>query len=208
LIYDQNALTANDTISRYSLVPIDHGLVMPDCLDVSIFDITWYDMEQTKKPILIDLLNIIELMDPEADWADLTQYFSLRADCLRVLLVTTCLLKTATSLDCNIHQIATMWLRRDIEQPSILETIVTNCIMTSVETFKQPNADLGLQTPMGKALYSGELLKCVENDDSCFSYKEEEKTWTIDFKNIFVRRMFTDILRARLSEYILKHVIT
>lgn len=43
-------------LCRYSLIPIDHGLIMPHIMDVAEIDLVWFDWPQTKVETRIILI--------------------------------------------------------------------------------------------------------------------------------------------------------
>lgn len=77
------------------LIPIDHGLSMPDSLGVCSFDLAWLSWRQAEEPFSSRSLNYIKSIDIRKDIELLERTFKFRPICLRNVRITTTLLKTA-----------------------------------------------------------------------------------------------------------------
>jgi Phosphatidylinositol 3- and 4-kinase len=51
----------------FVLIPIDHGLSLPDEIDICDYEMTWMSWPQAKKPFTKTELNFIENIDIEKD---------------------------------------------------------------------------------------------------------------------------------------------
>ena len=49
------------------LIPIDHGLTLPDSLEVATFDLVWLDFKQAHEPFSQKTLEYIDNLDIDSD---------------------------------------------------------------------------------------------------------------------------------------------
>jgi hypothetical protein len=110
--------------SRYSLVPIDHGLSFPDRLEVAEEDIVWMGWPQAKEPFGESELKYIQKLSWEKDQKMLVQSLGLRKHPLRLMWVTYRLLKLGASAGLTLFQIGEIVYRTDFEEPSTLQRII------------------------------------------------------------------------------------
>ncbi|XP_071735701.1 phosphatidylinositol 4-kinase gamma 7-like [Rutidosis leptorrhynchoides] len=118
----------NDDVGRFSeveLIPIDHGLCLPENLEDPYFE--WIHWPQASIPFSEDELEYIEKLDPYSD-ADMlkTELPMIREACLRVLILCTIFLKEAASYGLCLAEIGEMMsreFRRGEEEPSELEVL-------------------------------------------------------------------------------------
>ncbi|KAK1933084.1 phosphatidylinositol 3-and 4-kinase family protein [Babesia divergens] len=120
--------TGNASGHRYKLIPIDHGLILPDVIDVSILDLVWLDWPQAEIPFGKNELKLIFAYDPDKDAERLRKRLLIRPECLRTMRVTVRLLQIGASMHLNLKQIATIVCRTDIDIPSDLEIIIKKAI--------------------------------------------------------------------------------
>lgn len=74
-------------------MPIDHGLSIPDTLEVNSFEVGWLSFEQASQPFSQRSLDFIAQLDIEADLRLLETNFYFRPKCLRNMRISTLLLK-------------------------------------------------------------------------------------------------------------------
>ncbi|KAH7650105.1 hypothetical protein FG379_003185 [Cryptosporidium bovis] len=122
--YDHPLSTPDGKRTKYKLVPIDHGLCLPDVLDVAQFDWIWYDWPQSKIPFNKSELKVIKHMNPDVDAERLKRKLLIRSECLRSMQVSVRWLKLATSMHLNLFQIASFLCREDLEIPSYMEQLI------------------------------------------------------------------------------------
>ncbi|KAF7458407.1 Phosphatidylinositol 3- and 4-kinase family protein [Cryptosporidium felis] len=122
--YDHPLSTPDGKRSKYKLVPIDHGLCLPDVLDVAQFDWVWFDWPHSKIPFSRSELKIISYMDPDADAERLKRKLLIRSECLRSMRVSVRWLKLASTMHLNLFQIASLICREDLEIPSSIEILI------------------------------------------------------------------------------------
>ncbi|KAK8541985.1 hypothetical protein V6N13_137444 [Hibiscus sabdariffa] len=109
------------------LVPIDHGLCLPECLDDPYFE--WLHWPQALVPFSDSETEYILNLDPNQD-AELlrTELPSIRESSIRVMILCTIFLKQAASAGLCLADIGAMMtreLRGDEEKPSMLEALCT-----------------------------------------------------------------------------------
>ncbi|KAH8740116.1 hypothetical protein FG386_001777 [Cryptosporidium ryanae] len=122
--YEHPLSTPDGKRTKYKLVPIDHGLCLPDVLDVAQFDWIWYDWPQSKIPFNRSELKVIKHMNPDADAERLKRKLLIRSECLRSMQVSVRWLKLAASMHLNLFQIAGFLCREDLEIPSFMEQLI------------------------------------------------------------------------------------
>jgi len=99
--------------SKYELVPIDHGLSLPDCLEVFTDDIAWMTWPQAKKPFGETELSYIKGLNGSRDAHLLAKCLGVRRECLRLMEVTTKLLQIGAEHGLTLYEIGTIIYRID-----------------------------------------------------------------------------------------------
>lgn len=74
------------------LIPIDHGLCIPDNLAVCSFDLCWLSYDQANEPFSKKTLSYIESIDIKQDIKLLESTFRFRQICLRNIRISSTLL--------------------------------------------------------------------------------------------------------------------
>ncbi|KAK8488696.1 hypothetical protein V6N13_042342 [Hibiscus sabdariffa] len=117
-----------DGIGRFGqveLIPIDHGLCLPETLEDPYFE--WIHWPQASKPFSDDELEYIEKLDPIKDCEMLRRELPMiREACLRVLVLCTIFLKEAAAFGLCLAEIGEMMsreFRAGEEEPSELEVV-------------------------------------------------------------------------------------
>jgi len=109
--------------SQYELVPIDHGFCLPETLEAPYFE--WLHWPQAMLPFSEEEIKYIRDLDIEADKALLRQELpNLRPECIRVLELTTALLKRCVEAGMTLFEIGNLMSRPFVdadEDPSELE---------------------------------------------------------------------------------------
>lgn len=109
-----------------SLTPIDHGLSIPDSLEIASFDLSWLSYDQADQPFSQASLDYIKRLDVDKDIQFLEQNFKVRPECLRNMKISGLLLKRAAAKGLTLAQIGTVLCRPDDDPSakSLLEKIV------------------------------------------------------------------------------------
>ncbi|XVE91689.1 hypothetical protein REPUB_Repub01dG0032200 [Reevesia pubescens] len=117
-----------DGIGRFGqveLIPIDHGLCLPETLEDPYFE--WIHWPQASIPFSEDELEYIEKLDPNKDCEMLRRELPMiREACLRVLVLCTIFLKEAAAFGLCLAEIGEMMsreFRAGEEEPSELEVV-------------------------------------------------------------------------------------
>ncbi|GBE58915.1 hypothetical protein BOVATA_004080 [Babesia ovata] len=113
---------------RYKLIPIDHGLILPDVVDVADMDLVWFDWPQTEIPFAKNELKLIFAYDPDKDAERLRKRLLIRPECLRTMRVSVRLLQIGALMHLNLKQIARIVCRSDMDTPSDLETMIKKAV--------------------------------------------------------------------------------
>ncbi|VWU52656.1 phosphatidylinositol 3- and 4-kinase, putative, partial [Hepatocystis sp. ex Piliocolobus tephrosceles] len=122
-------ITIDKKPSRYSLIPIDHGLILPHIMNVSEMDLVWFDWPQTKVPFDNEELEVIFTFDPDKDAEKIRNKLVIREDCIRTMRVCTRLLQIGARMHLNLHEIAKISTRQNFDIESILENLVRDSIV-------------------------------------------------------------------------------
>jgi hypothetical protein len=111
--------------NQTQLIPIDHGLCLPECLEDPYFE--WIHWPQASIPFSEDELEYIAKLDPIRDAEKLHMELPMiREACLRVLILSTMFLKEATTFGLCLSEIGEMMSREFTgkeDQPSELESV-------------------------------------------------------------------------------------
>jgi len=123
--------------SRYELIPIDHGLSLPDRLEVYTDDVAWMNWPQAQKPFGEKELAYIKALHGGRDARLLAKYLGIRRECLRLLEVTTKLLQIGAEHGLTLYDIGTLLYRVDRcsdapVQLSVLERLIENSVDAAV----------------------------------------------------------------------------
>ena len=119
---------ANILVLRDSkeLVPIDHGLSLPDCFEVSKYDLCWMSWPQAKEPLTVKAVEYVSRLNPLEDARRLKQCLPVRDRCLRNFRIAGLLLKKGVESGLSLHDIGSIMYRSDDDVPSVLEKAVAN----------------------------------------------------------------------------------
>lgn len=111
--------------SKVELIPIDHGLCLPESLEDPYFE--WIHWPQASVPFFEEELEYIKNLDPIRDSEMLRKELPMiREACLRVLELCTIFLKEAAAFGLNLAEIGQMMSREfhyQEEEPSELEFV-------------------------------------------------------------------------------------
>lgn len=99
--------------SKYQLIPIDHGLSLPDRLEVYTDDLAWMSWPQAHKPFGEEELRYIKERNGATDAKLLKQKLEVRRECTRLMEMTTLLLQIGAEYGLTLHEIGTILYRVD-----------------------------------------------------------------------------------------------
>ncbi|KAI3731649.1 hypothetical protein L1987_62838 [Smallanthus sonchifolius] len=153
--------------SEVELIPIDHGLCLPENLEDPYFE--WVHWAQASIPFSEDELEYIEKLDPYHDSEMLkTELPMIREACLRVLILSTVFLKEAASYGLCLAEIGEMMSRefkRGEEEPSELEVLC----MDARRIVADKEAEMTVLPPKVEAEEDGFQFE-IEYDDPAFDF--------------------------------------
>lgn len=136
------------SFGQVELIPIDHGLCLPETLEDPYFE--WIHWPQASIPFSDDELEYIRKLDPVRDCEMLRRELPMiREACLRVLVLCTIFLKEAAEFGLCLSEIGEMMsreFRAGEEEPSELEVICIEARTLVEEREKEvlsPKADAG-----------------------------------------------------------------
>ena len=101
----QNAFDAQTGKEYKKLVPIDHGMTVPDSLEICSYDLVWLSFEQAELPFSPKTLQYIQKLNIDHDIAYLESNFKIRPQCLRNIKISTLLLQRGASRGLTLAQI-------------------------------------------------------------------------------------------------------
>eukprot|EP00002_Diphylleia_rotans_P039925 TRINITY_DN937_c0_g2_i1.p1 TRINITY_DN937_c0_g2~~TRINITY_DN937_c0_g2_i1.p1 ORF type:complete len:631 (-),score=98.72 TRINITY_DN937_c0_g2_i1:664-2556(-) len=123
---DANILVQEDYDGNLALVPIDHGFILPTKLGIDWDNWCWFSWPQLKNPIdrrvkdyIINHMNILE------DASLLRSHLLMGAECIRTLRIAGHVLQKGVELGMTLFQIASFMARKEFEEPSDLEKVVS-----------------------------------------------------------------------------------
>lgn len=129
----------NGKFGEVELIPIDHGLCLPESLEDPYFE--WIHWPQASIPFSEDELEYIEGLDPYRDSEMLRNELPMiREACLRVLILCTIFLKEAAACGLFLGEIGEMMsreFRRGEEEPSELEVLCMEARRMVTESEKE-----------------------------------------------------------------------
>jgi hypothetical protein len=115
------------SIGQRRLVPIDHGLILPERMDYA--ELEWVFWPQASTPFTCEELDYIDSLDAERDIqmlsATLPKSHLLSEKALRSLAIGTTWLKVCAANGLNLSQIGEAILRPTLSKPSKLEQLVS-----------------------------------------------------------------------------------
>ncbi|OIW02217.1 hypothetical protein TanjilG_31966 [Lupinus angustifolius] len=139
-------LDGNGTFGQMELIPIDHGLCLPESLEDPYFE--WIHWPQASIPFSEDELAYIGNLDPIRECDMLRRELPMiRESCLRVLVLCTIFLKEAAAFGLCLAEIGEMMTREfrcGEEEPSELEVVCLDARKMLAEREElSPRTELG-----------------------------------------------------------------
>ena len=110
----------------YKLIPIDHALSFPSCLEIGDFDICWMSWSQAEKPFTEEEKEYIESIDIIEDMKNLNKYIFLRPDCWKYFRISNTVLKVCTKYNLTPFEIGSLLYHSDYDNktPSKIKLVV------------------------------------------------------------------------------------
>jgi hypothetical protein len=128
--------------SYYKLIPIDHSLSLPDCIEIQEYEMCWMSWNQAQKPITKECLDYIEKIDILDDIRKLGELIKIRDICLKNFRIANIVLKKCAKNGLTLYDIGRILFRPGYEEvPSKIELIVekanTICKMLAVSNINE-----------------------------------------------------------------------
>ena len=110
----------------YKLIPIDHALSFPSCLEIGDFDICWMSWKQAEVPFTKKEKEYIESIDILEDMERLNSYIYLRPECWKYFRISNTVLKVCTKYNLTPFEIGSLLYHFDYDNktPSKIKLIV------------------------------------------------------------------------------------
>ena len=110
----------------YKLVPIDHALSFPSCLEIGDFDICWMSWKQAEVPFTQKEKEYIESINIIEDMEKLNSYIYLRPECWKYFRISNTVLKVCTKYNLTPFEIGSLLYHFDYDYktPSKIKLIV------------------------------------------------------------------------------------
>ena len=110
----------------YKLVPIDHALSFPSCLEIGDFDICWMGWKQAEIPFTQKEKEYIESINIIEDMERLNSYIYLRPECWKYFRISNTVLKVCTKYNLTPFEIGSLLYHFDYDYktPSKIKLIV------------------------------------------------------------------------------------
>ncbi|GAA0142794.1 nucleotide kinase [Lithospermum erythrorhizon] len=158
-------LNENGRFGQVELIPIDHGLCLPETLEDPYFE--WIHWPQASIPFSVDELEYIKKLDPFGDSEMLrSELPMIREACLRVLVLCTIFLKEAAVYGLCLAEIGEMMTRgfhSGEEEPSELELACIKAQSMIVEKeVLSPKTEIG----------DDEFQFDMDNDDGGYAHSQ------------------------------------
>lgn len=164
---------------NYSLVPIDHGLSIPDSFEISDYDLCWMNWPQAKEAIVPECLEYIESMDPLSYISALQETMPFRDICLRNIRIAALLIKKGAKAGLSLYNIGSMLYRKGYsDTPSVIEKVIED----AYDLYKTITKNLNSRLKLEKYL--------AENSKNCYKMRSRaHSTNEIDFEPVFAQSL-------------------
>ena len=110
----------------YKLIPIDHALSFPSCLEIGDFDICWMSWKQANIPFTQEEKEYIESINIIEDMERLNSYIYLRPECWKYFRISNTVLKVCTKYNLTPYEIGSLLYHFDYDNktPSKIKLIL------------------------------------------------------------------------------------
>ena len=111
------------------LIPIDHSLAMPECIEISEYDLCWMNFPQCKEKTEEKCIEFIRKIEPLRDIMLLKESMPISDKSLTLLRSSSILLKKGTEAGLTLQQIGSLICRKEDDYtPSVLEKVISKSI--------------------------------------------------------------------------------
>lgn len=165
----------------FTLIPIDHALSFPSCLQIMDYELCWTTWEQAEVPFSKKEKDYIEGINILEDMRRLNKVIRLRKNCWKYFRVSNTVLKICAKYDLTPAEIASLMYQTDSDEdqpaPSKIEMIVqrTDRLCEVIKIDKR----LRIFSTGGKEM-DEKNLKFLEEEKKVEENKDEEKNKEIE----------------------------
>ena len=121
---NENNILVQRSKGASKMIPIDHGLCLPDCIEIYDYEVVWMSWPQSHEPFGNEELEHILSIDVYKDLKLLRSRLNIREKCLRNFLAVNILLKQAAFYGFTLNQIGMMVYRVQEDEPSMLQKLL------------------------------------------------------------------------------------
>eukprot|EP00486_Rosalina_sp_Unknown_P009033 CAMPEP_0201594062 /NCGR_PEP_ID=MMETSP0190_2-20130828/191493_1 /ASSEMBLY_ACC=CAM_ASM_000263 /TAXON_ID=37353 /ORGANISM="Rosalina sp." /LENGTH=1200 /DNA_ID=CAMNT_0048053527 /DNA_START=693 /DNA_END=4295 /DNA_ORIENTATION=+ len=132
-----NVLVSRDEFGRYELIPIDHGLSLPEKIEITRDSWVWLNWDQSKQPFDPYTLEFINNIDIEKDIKHLKSELNFPQITFENMRISHLVLKKCSNMGLTLHEIGSIIARPDFDTKSILEELMTQAEILAIEKFRQ-----------------------------------------------------------------------
>jgi len=129
-----NLLVNRHDSGGVSLIPIDHGYVLPSFKHLEDVNTCWLHWPQAKKPFSANTLSFIENLNADDEMEMLKTTLGLPEECLITLYIGTTLIQKAALAGLTLHEIGNLMMRPTYELPSEVELAVKRVLNVWTES--------------------------------------------------------------------------
>eukprot|EP01083_Nonionella_stella_P100802 284804_1 len=132
-----NVLVFVDEFGRYSLIPIDHGLSLPRCIEITTDSWVWLQWKQSKEPFDPYTTEYINAIDIEKNIDVLRKQLHFEQIVFENMRISHLVLKKGIARGLTLNEIGSIIARPDFDTKSILEELMLQAESLSIEKVRQ-----------------------------------------------------------------------
>ena len=197
---NENNILIQKNKNSVKLIPIDHGLSLPDSIEIEDYEIVWMNWPQSKEPFSFEEIEHIRKIDIQKETELLKKRVHIRKKCIRNFVAAHILLKKAALMGFSLFQIGEMVYRTKEDQPALLQKIVKKTREIS-KIYKRE-----IKENMEES-YDGRLERLSTTDETWENIEESKEKWSLEIKKErFQRKKIGSGRKRRLSEPDMKEI--
>eukprot|EP01084_Bolivina_argentea_P080475 145756_1 len=179
-----NVLVSRDEFSRYELIPIDHGLSLPEKIEITRDSWVWLNWNQSKQPFDPYTIEYINNININKDIQKLSSQLNFNPITFENMRISHLVLVKCTNMGLTLHQIGNIIARPDFDTKSILEELMIQAEILSIEKVRQ-NKHLIKRIKLQKKINSSHTPRPPTHDHNHIFHKFIEKGKTLKPPTIF-----------------------
>lgn len=118
--------------SKYQLIPIDHGMILPEHLNIIEEDIVWMSWPQAREPWSKSSIQFVEALNSEFE-DGLAEVLGIGTSELRLKRCCTVLLQLGVIMGLTLFDIGQIMYRQELNEPSAFEDILAQSLQKTQE---------------------------------------------------------------------------